>query len=180
MIPRFPFSILAISLLLVVASANLDEENSSSEFSYMGLKGPDHWGGLNKSFSPCATGKHQSPVNILTKQTHIDTTLGPLAKNYIPAANATIINLGFVIGVHYEEEIGDLVIKGKKYTFKQMHWHTPAEHQIDGQIFHAELHAVHLADDGSAAVISILYNYGNPDPLVNKVHFPKNFFLLTL
>lgn len=69
------------------------------EFSYTGLKGPAHWGRLNKSFSPCSMGKHQSPVNILTNQTHIDTALGPLAKNYIPSANATIVNLGFVIVV---------------------------------------------------------------------------------
>lgn len=37
--------------------------------------------------------------------------------------------------VHFEGNVGDLWIDGKKYSLKQMHWHTPAEHQIDGKMY---------------------------------------------
>jgi carbonic anhydrase len=34
--------------------------------------------------------------------------------------------------LHYEGNCGVLIVDGKNYTFKQMHWHSPSEHQIDG------------------------------------------------
>ena len=35
--------------------------------------------------------------------------------------------------------------------------------------YDAELHLVHIADDGCIAVIGILYHLGHPDPLIAKV-----------
>ena len=34
--------------------------------------------------------------------------------------------------VRFEEDVGSLAVDGKNYSLKQMHWHTPAEHVIDG------------------------------------------------
>lgn len=36
--------------------------------------------------------------------------------------------------------------------------------------FAAELHLVHVADDGSVSVVAILFDYGHPDPLLAKVN----------
>src|SRR5262245_44962088 len=33
-------------------------------WSYEGPKGPDHWGDLDPSYSPCKEGKEQSPIDI--------------------------------------------------------------------------------------------------------------------
>lgn len=32
------------------------------------------------------------------------------------------------------------------------------------------MHLVHQADDGSFAVVSALYHYGDPDPFISKVY----------
>ncbi|KAJ0093631.1 hypothetical protein Patl1_25719 [Pistacia atlantica] len=71
--------------------------------------------------------------------------------------------------VHFEGYVGDLWTDGKKYSLKQIHWHTPAEHQIDGKIYPAALHVVHEADDGSVAVVASIFNYGRQDPLIQEI-----------
>ncbi|KAL3839275.1 hypothetical protein ACJIZ3_023866 [Penstemon smallii] len=69
----------------------------------------------------------------------------------------------------YPDKSGEMILYGKVYNLKQMHWHAPSEHRIDGKQFAAELHLVHIADDGSVSVIAILFDYGRPDPLVAKL-----------
>lgn len=34
--------------------------------------------------------------------------------------------------VRYPNKSGALMLDGKKYSLKQMHWHSPSEHRIDG------------------------------------------------
>jgi carbonic anhydrase len=53
------------------------------------------------------------------------------------------------------------------YRLKQMHWHSPSEHTINGRRFPVELHMVHASDDGNATVVAMLYRFGRrPDPLL--------------
>ena len=56
------------------------------------------------------------------------------------------------------------MINGAKYSFYQVHWHTPSENTVDGRSFALEAHFVHqLADEGlhgtyhRLAVIGLLY-----------------------
>ncbi|KAK6944051.1 Alpha carbonic anhydrase domain [Dillenia turbinata] len=50
-----------------------------------------------------------------------------------------------------------------------MHWHSPSEHTIDGQSYPLELHLVHKASDGNHTVMGILFQYGDSDPIVEKL-----------
>ncbi|KAK2646366.1 hypothetical protein Ddye_021561 [Dipteronia dyeriana] len=141
-------------------------EIGSVEFSYSGSPGPSN--------SVCSTGKKQSPVNIKKNETVLGNNLKPLYKQYTAAAaNATLINLCRDIELQYGVDIGGIKINGKKFVFKQMHWHTPSEHLFDGQRYAAELHLVHEAEDHSAAVIANLYQYGKSpqdiDPFLAKL-----------
>ena len=34
--------------------------------------------------------------------------------------------------LRYEGNPGILIVDGKNYTLKEIHWHSPSEHQIDG------------------------------------------------
>lgn len=34
--------------------------------------------------------------------------------------------------VRFDEDVGVLLVDGKNYSLKQMHWHSPSEHRIDG------------------------------------------------
>lgn len=39
----------------------------------------------------------------------------------------------------YNQNVGTVVVNEKKYHLKQMHWHSPAEHTIDGVRYADEL-----------------------------------------
>ncbi|XVF76195.1 hypothetical protein PTKIN_Ptkin13bG0247300 [Pterospermum kingtungense] len=157
----------AVCFLLGIASAT--DVVRDVEFGYSGNNGPDKWGNLDSSFSACSSGKMQSPINIQKNLTVENKSLKALTRNYKPAANATLINYGFSIGMRFEENAGDLSIDGKSYSLKQLHWHLPSEHQIDGEQYPAELHLVHRAEDNSFAVVAILYKEEDADPFISKI-----------
>ncbi|KAH9674577.1 Carbonic anhydrase [Citrus sinensis] len=160
--------VVALSLLFNAASAMVEQGIAEVRFSYVADNGPENWGKLSPNFNTCSTGKHQSPVDIMQNKTAQRQELGPLSKEYY-SVNATLMNSGYSIGVHYEGKAGELNINGKKYVYKQMHWHTPSEHTINGERFAAELHLVHQTEEKDVAVVAILYKYGDPNPVVTKL-----------
>ncbi|KAF8041888.1 hypothetical protein BT93_A0478 [Corymbia citriodora subsp. variegata] len=165
--PSVSFSAVA-ALALILASASASDDIGEAKFAYTGPQGPSHWGSLSPTFAACAQGQRQSPVNIVKNATVLNKNLKALTRDYHPA-NATLVNNGINIGVIYEEEVGNLLVGGKNYSLKQMHWHSPSEHRIDGIQFPAELHLVHKASDDDFAVVAVLYAFGDPDPLISKI-----------
>ncbi|KAJ6316394.1 hypothetical protein OIU78_019645 [Salix suchowensis] len=170
MASQLSFSFISIALLFTVASARFGHRAPGSDlvFSYAGLSGPANWGSLNPKFSTCSSGKLQSPINIIKNKAVENKKLTPLTRDY-KLGKAILVNNGFNIGLLYEGSCGVLIIDGKNYTFKQMHWHSPSEHQIDGVQYAAELHLVHLSDSGTIAVVSMLYELGDADPFISKI-----------
>ncbi|XP_002528758.2 alpha carbonic anhydrase 1, chloroplastic [Ricinus communis] len=164
------FPLLVTLLFLAIAPArNIAGENSvSTAFGYHGSNGPSNWGKLNPNFTSCGSGKLQSPININRDRTVINKNLKPLLKGY-KRANATLATNGAVVGVHYESDCGGMNINNKMYALKQMHWHSPSEHMIDGIQYPLELHMVHQLGDGSYSVIAILYQYGEADPYLAQI-----------
>ncbi|KAI3447461.1 hypothetical protein Pfo_004126 [Paulownia fortunei] len=172
--PRLAFFIVATTLLFVNSFATSTQQvGEPIEFTYSGATGPDKWGSLKPNFSMCGNGKSQSPINILTAKVVLNKKLKPLMRSYDPT-NVTLVNNKFNIGVRYPAHSGGLIVDNKMYTLKQMHWHAPSEHRIDGQQYAAELHLVHIADDGSVSVVAILFKYGHPDPLLAKIQNKLN------
>ncbi|KAF8396403.1 hypothetical protein HHK36_018022 [Tetracentron sinense] len=169
MAARINISIIVIALSLSATFATLTHnEHHIAQYSYDGEIGPSKWGSLDPHFAACLTGKMQSPINIVKQEVVFNPRLEPLTRDYHPA-NATLINEGSHVGLHFEHDGGVLIIDGKNYTLKKMHWHSPSEHQIDGIQYPIELHLVHIANDGSISVVAILYQYGNSDPLVDQM-----------
>ncbi|GFP89458.1 alpha carbonic anhydrase 1 chloroplastic [Phtheirospermum japonicum] len=127
---RLAFFIFATTLLFLTApSQQIDDP---FQFTYSGTTGPDKWGSLSPNFSMCVNGKAQSPINIVTSKAVLNKNLKPLLRSYGPT-NVTLVNNKFNIGVRYPDHSGVLTIDNKIYTLKQMHWHAPSEHRIDGQ-----------------------------------------------
>lgn len=52
------------------------------------------------------------------------------------------------------KECGHIRLNGKKYEFKQLHFHHLSEHTINGKHFPMEAHFVHIAEDESVAVLA--------------------------
>jgi len=62
---------------------------------------------------------------------------------------------------------GVVKVHGVTHMIKNMHWHTPSEHTIDGRRLDAELHMVAFAG-GKIAVLSSLFKVANKNVLVDR------------
>jgi carbonic anhydrase len=71
--------------------------------------------------------------------------------------------------VKFQGDAGSVVINGTAYYLKQMHWHSPTEHTVDGRRYDMELHLVHESAAGKAAVIGLLYEVGAHDAFLHAL-----------
>ncbi|XP_020108570.1 alpha carbonic anhydrase 7-like [Ananas comosus] len=156
-----------VSLLLSVPFSTSQEVDNEKEFSYdeESPKGPQHWGQIHEAWAACGRGRAQSPIDILCGRVQIDPSLGTLQRYYTPS-NATLKNRGHDIMLQWEADAGALWIGGTKYDLKQLHWHSPSEHAINGQRYSLEMHMVHQSADQKIAVVGILYKTGRSDPFI--------------
>lgn len=100
----------------------------------------------------------QSPINISS----VAALAGhhEISFDYMPSEQR-IVNKGHT--VELEWDTGSTVsFDGKLYDFRQFHFHTPAEHQIDRKTHPLEMHLVHTlrGDEQTYLVGSILFEEG--------------------
>ncbi|WP_420208124.1 carbonic anhydrase [Candidatus Electronema sp. JC] len=152
---------LAAALTLLAAGAAGAAEE---KWSYAGETGPEYWGLLDPAYALCAQGASQSPVNLTGL---IEADLEPLKFDYtglvtkLRRANST---------AQADHSAGSfLTAGGRTYELKQIHFHAPSEHMIEGQQFPLEAHFVHAAADGQLAVVAVLYNLGDENPELKKL-----------
>ncbi|GLU02514.1 hypothetical protein SLE2022_197630 [Rubroshorea leprosula] len=151
-------------LVLLSSPAASQEVDDESEFDYTknSEKGPDRWGEIKPEWSACSNGTMQSPIDLLNERVEVVSHLGRLKRSYKPS-NATLMNRGHDMKLSFEGEAGSIEINGTEYELKQLHWHSPSEHTINGVRFDLELHMVHQSQDGKNAVVGIMYKIGRPD-----------------
>jgi len=127
--------------------------------------GPENWHQLCEGFAACA-GNAQSPVDINTREVVKSDELQPPKIEY-GETPVEIINNGHTVqfnvkGDHYA------TLNGKKYKLVQFHFHSPSEHTVDGKYFPLEAHFVHKNDDGTLAVLGVMFREGKANPFFEK------------
>jgi carbonic anhydrase len=60
-------------------------------------------------------------------------------------------------------------IRGRRFQLQQFHFHTPAEHVLDGKRYPLELHLVYRAKNGRLAVIGVLFQKGAANPAFDAI-----------
>ncbi|OAY66012.1 Alpha carbonic anhydrase 7 [Ananas comosus] len=162
-------SLISLLLLSVPFSTSQEVENEE-EFSYVqgSENGPEHWGEIHGEWAACGKGRSQSPIDLLNKRVQQVSSLGTLHRSYRPS-NAILKNRGHDIMLQWEDDAGALWINGTNYDLKQLHWHSPSEHTINGQRYSLEMHMVHQSADQKIAVVGILYTTGRPDPFLARM-----------
>jgi carbonic anhydrase len=108
----------------------------------------------------------QSPINIsslATAEGHHEVSL-----DYRPS-HEHVINKGHTVELEYDEG-STLTLDGKVYEFRQFHFHTPSEHQIDGVTYPLEMHLVHTlrGEPEVYMVIGILFKEGPENAFLAK------------
>ena len=109
-------------------------------------------------------GTGQSPVDItewLTSQASAPKL------TYASQANRVERTQGFVM-FHFDRG-SELLLDGERYRLLQLHWHTPAEHTVDGSEFAAEVHLVHIGADDQLLVVGAMYELGTADEVVQRL-----------
>lgn len=121
------------------------------------------WEGENE----CRTAV-QSPVNIDTSEV-IEARLGVVKYNYEPF-NMSIVDNGYTIQVAGTED-SFITVGGKKFLFRQFHFHSPSEHTVNGKKFPLELHLVHQEEGTSnlAALGVFIEEAGTKNEFLEKV-----------
>jgi carbonic anhydrase len=155
--------ILCCMLFLIVAGA-LQEHHPEHIWDYGETVGPDHWGNLKPEFALCKDGHHQSPIDIRNPQ---KTNLPPIRFDYKPSP-LHIIDNGHTIMVNYGPG-SFLTVGDKKYFLQQFHFHRPSEEKINGVAFDMTVHLVHTDSEGKLAVVAVLLQQGEDNPLVREL-----------
>jgi len=131
----------------------------------------------------------QSPINILTDS--LTEGHHQAIANYQPS-HEEITHLEHTVKVDYETG-SSIAFDGNQYELQQFHFHTPAEHLIDGITFPMEIHLVHSIIDDSTKnhhyfVLSVLFKMGLhneflqdfidniPDEIGETAHFDNTYF----
>ncbi|NYI08193.1 carbonic anhydrase family protein [Allostreptomyces psammosilenae] len=126
----------------------------------------------------------QSPVDIPTDRA-IPTRLPVLTFHHPPAAHTTLTlryerpgshqpscqhpDRETTIGAEVAPQGARLDVGGVRHTFAGVHWHTPAEHLLNGTRFPLEQHAKYVADDGTRLVVAVLFREGEANPLLERL-----------
>ena len=130
---------------------------------------PGGWGAIegtetpapyNYPYAECVIGEKQTPVDI-TEAVKV-TDLNGMTFDWKPF-KADFFNTGHAIQVqpvdanHYS---GHTRIGRQRYPLLQAHLHAPGEHTLNGQKYDAEMHFVHIRDDGQIVVVGLLLETG--------------------
>lgn len=152
----------AASAVALIAGAALWSAAAAAQethhWGYQGEGGPANWGALEADYAACATGLAQSPINI--PGTAAPSTLD-LAFDYRDTT-LHVVNNGHTIQVNYAAG-STLTVDGKIYEIEQFHFHVPSEHLVEGVAAPIEMHIVHVAEDGSLAVVGVLFDFAEED-----------------
>ncbi|MYE07114.1 MAG: carbonic anhydrase family protein [Chloroflexi bacterium] len=87
--------------------------------------------------------------------------------DYASNANRVERAQGFVM-FHFDRG-SQLLLGDASYGLLQFHWHTPAEHTIEGDEFAAEVHFVHVNEDDQLLVVGTVYRLGEADEGLEQI-----------
>ena len=151
-------------VLALAAAVAAQEQHPAHTWDYGKLHGPSHWGESEPGFAQCSNGHHQCPIDIRNPQ---KADLPPIQFDYKPST-LDIIDNGHTIMINYGPG-SFMFVGGKKYELKQFHFHRPSEEKINGKAYEMTVHLVHADQQGTLAVIAILIQNGQDNPLVHEL-----------
>jgi carbonic anhydrase len=168
-------STLLISTVLLATFAFGYTAAEGVEFGYVGEIGPAFWHELPGNNSICQTGKHQSPIDITSKDLE-DLAESPSPK-FRDAKNVKSKNTGNTVEIFSGHEgvplPAEIIVDGEKYELAQFHFHTPSEHRINGRHYDIEQHLVFKCGE-KISVVAVFYDVGKKEsafmkPIINNL-----------
>ena len=147
--------VLWAAMALALAFSSSTSAATKLKWSYEGFNGPENWSFIDTDYLACARGMQQSPIDLSGA---INTVLGSL-ELFWNVADWDLKNTGTTLRLTATDP-GYAIIEGTRYELKEIDFHTPSEHAIDGQHFPMEAQFMHKAEDGRMAVVSVMFTGG--------------------
>ena len=114
--------------------------------------------------TPADLGQGQSPIDI--SDWRRSESPAPTLE-YASEASRVERSQGFVM-IHFARG-SELRVGEETYRLLQLHWHTPAEHTIEGEEFAAEVHFVHVNERDELLVVGEVYGLGEADAGLQRI-----------
>lgn len=138
------------------------EHEEHVHWAYAGEGSPEKWADLDPANRLCREGQRQSPINI---EGGLRADLSPLNFNYGPAG-FQIVDNGHTIQAVVPGNV--MSLNGKAYSLLQLHFHRPSEERVNGRAYEMVAHLVHKATDGELAVVAVLLQEGQDNPVIKS------------
>jgi carbonic anhydrase len=146
-----------------------------TSWEYEGVRGAEHWGGLDPDYAVCNAGKEQSPIDI---QHAVRAVLPALQFEYKSGPLRYLVNNGHTIRVNFHDAPGTgnvFLVGGKRYQLTQFHFHRPSEERVDGKAYDMVVHLMHTSSDGKVAGVAVFLTAGRANSTLQRIweHMPK-------
>jgi len=127
---------------------------------------PEAWGAINAQYASCDIGKMQSPIN-LTDPDAIGTL--KLTTNFGEASGK--LSLGEEkVQIDFDPGQNKGMMSGAKaFNLLQVHFHTPAEHAVNGQRYPMTAHFVHATSAGELGVLGVFFTEGDENDAIEEL-----------
>jgi len=147
-----------VSTLCVLLITLHPQTCSATSFSYDCATCAVNWGNLGKGNENCNNEEGQSPIDI---NGAVDDASQPDLRFYY-RSSTTLDTVDHGVNREFEAatDVDHIRLGGKIYRFLQIHMHSKSEHFINGEQFPGVAHLVHVASDGSIAVVARLLKLG--------------------
>ncbi len=132
-------------------------------WNYAGANGPENWHKVNDAYSQCATGNKQSPIDISAK-----TPMQSFGLNLLYGVSSGLMT-DLNLSAHFNIE-GDhtMVLESSKFRLKEIHFHSPSEHTINGLKYPLEFQFTHSDANGKTSILTTFVEKGK-----NNVEYDK-------
>ena len=122
---------------------------------------PERWGAINTEYAACDIGKMQSPID-LTDPDVLGTV--ELTTNFGQARGKLALGEEKV-QIDFDQGQNKGMMSGSKaFNLLQVHFHTPAEHAVNGMRYPMVAHLVHATGGGELGVLGVFFTEGDANP----------------
>lgn len=154
----------AANAAALAAAIEAAKPKNGTHWTYDGEFGPQNWSKINAAWAACNTGSRQSPIDL---RDGIKVDLEQINFEYVPSGFNEIDN-GHTIQVNVSGG-NFLTVGGTTYELQQFHFHRPGEERINGRGTEMVVHLVHKSYDGKIAILAVLLERGEANPLIQTV-----------